>query len=87
LVAEHGTITSASRGPDQQGAVRADTPAGSSDGSSSTAAARSLIAGYKVPKTIELRSEPLPKSGAGRLLKRDLREPRWAGMATWVAGE
>jgi long-chain acyl-CoA synthetase len=47
---------------------------------------RSLIAGYKVPKTIELRSEPLPKSGAGKLLKRELRDPYWAGMATRVAG-
>ena len=27
--------------------------------------ARKLIAGYKVPKRIELRSEPLPKSAAG----------------------
>jgi long-chain acyl-CoA synthetase len=47
---------------------------------------RSLIAGYKVPKAIELRSEPLPKSGAGKLLKRELREPFWAGVATRVAG-
>jgi long-chain acyl-CoA synthetase len=47
---------------------------------------RSLIAGYKVPKTIELRSEPLPKSGAGKLLKRELREPYWAGVAVRVAG-
>ena len=27
---------------------------------------RELIAGYKVPKAIELRAEPLPKSGAGQ---------------------
>jgi long-chain acyl-CoA synthetase len=27
---------------------------------------RSLIAGYLVPKAIELRSEPLPKSAAGK---------------------
>jgi long-chain acyl-CoA synthetase len=47
---------------------------------------RSLIAGYKVPKTIELRSEPLPKSGAGKVLKRELREPHWAGVANRVAG-
>jgi long-chain acyl-CoA synthetase len=42
---------------------------------------RSLIAAYKVPKTIELRSEPLPKSGAGKVLKRQLRDPFWAGTA------
>ena len=45
-----------------------------------------LIASYKVPKTIELRSEPLPKSGAGKLLKRELREPYWTGAEARVAG-
>jgi long-chain acyl-CoA synthetase len=47
---------------------------------------RSLIADYKVPKTIELRMEPLPKSAAGKVLKRELREPYWAGHTTAVAG-
>jgi long-chain acyl-CoA synthetase len=47
---------------------------------------RSRIAGYKVPKAIELRDEPLPKSGAGKLLKRELREPYWSGVAARVAG-
>ena len=40
---------------------------------------RGLISGYKMPKAIELRTEPLPKSGAGKVLKRELREPFWAG--------
>jgi acyl-CoA synthetase (AMP-forming)/AMP-acid ligase II len=40
---------------------------------------RRLIAGYKVPKTIEVRTEPLPKSGPGKVLKRALRDPWWAG--------
>jgi len=40
---------------------------------------REVIAGYKVPKRIELRTEPLPKSGAGKVLKRELREPYWQG--------
>jgi long-chain acyl-CoA synthetase len=44
------------------------------------------VAGYKVPKAIELRSEPLPKSGAGKLLKRALREPYWSGVANRVGG-
>ena len=35
--------------------------------------ARKAIAGYKVPKTWELRTEPLPVSGAGKPLKRELR--------------
>jgi len=47
---------------------------------------RSLIADYKIPKMIELRSDPLPKSAAGKLLKRELREPFWAGITTRVSG-
>jgi long-chain acyl-CoA synthetase len=47
---------------------------------------RSLIAGYKIPKAIELHCEPLPKSAAGKLLKRELREPYWAGVSARVAG-
>ncbi|MEY2581021.1 MAG: hypothetical protein QOE09_870 [Ilumatobacteraceae bacterium] len=35
---------------------------------------RALIAGYKVPKVIEISTEPLPKSGPGKILKRILRE-------------
>ncbi len=46
--------------------------------------ARTLIAGYKVPKRLELRSEPLPKSGAGKILKRELRETYWQGRDTRV---
>jgi long-chain acyl-CoA synthetase len=41
--------------------------------------ARDQIAGYKVPKTVEIRSEPLPLSGALKVLKRDLRAPYWEG--------
>jgi long-chain acyl-CoA synthetase len=44
------------------------------------------IAGYKVPKRIELRSEPLPKSGAGKLLKRELRAPYWRDRDSMVSG-
>jgi long-chain acyl-CoA synthetase len=39
---------------------------------------RSLIAGYKLPRSVELRADPLPKSGPGKVLKRQLREPYWA---------
>jgi long-chain acyl-CoA synthetase len=41
--------------------------------------ARASIAGYKVPKSVELRAEPLPLSGAMKVLKRDLRAPYWEG--------
>ncbi len=47
---------------------------------------RKLIAGYKVPKQIELRTEPLPKSAAGKVLKRELRAVHWEGHATAIAG-
>ena len=38
---------------------------------------RGVIAGYKIPKRIELSSDPLPKSGAGKVLKRELRARYW----------
>jgi long-chain acyl-CoA synthetase len=47
---------------------------------------RTAIAGYKVPKRIELRSEPLPTSGAGKVLKRKLRAPYWEGHTSMVSG-
>lgn len=34
---------------------------------------RERVAGFKVPRSIDLRCEPLPKSGAGKVLKADLR--------------
>jgi long-chain acyl-CoA synthetase len=45
---------------------------------------RERIAGYKVPKQIELRGDPLPKSGPGKVLKRELRAPFWAGQAAQI---
>lgn len=41
--------------------------------------ARESIAGYKVPKSVEFRAEPLPLSGAMKVLKRELRAPYWKG--------
>ena len=38
---------------------------------------RRAIAGYKVPKSVEFRAEPLPKSGPGKVLERELRAPYW----------
>lgn len=39
---------------------------------------RKLIAGYKCPRSYEFR-DSLPMSAAGKLLKKDLRAPYWAG--------
>jgi acyl-CoA synthetase (AMP-forming)/AMP-acid ligase II len=41
--------------------------------------ARQSIAGYKVPKSVEFRAQPLPLSGAMKVLKRELRAPYWEG--------
>lgn len=46
--------------------------------------ARTQIAGYKVPRSVEFLAEALPKSGAGKILKRDLREKYWAGKSRRV---
>ncbi len=45
---------------------------------------RSLIAGYKLPRSVEFRDTSLPLSGAGKVLKRDLREPFWKGYVKGV---
>ncbi len=37
------------------------------------------IAGYKCPRSVKIQDEPLPLSGAGKILKRDLRAPYWEG--------
>jgi len=37
------------------------------------------IAGYKVPKSIEFRTEPFPMTGAGKYKKNELRDPFWEG--------
>ncbi len=42
--------------------------------------AKEHIAGYKCPKSVEFRAEPLPLSGAMKVLKRELRAPYWEGQ-------
>ena len=46
---------------------------------------RALIAGFKCPKSIVFRTEPLPLSGAGKVLKRELRAPYWQGKRRSVS--
>jgi long-chain acyl-CoA synthetase len=46
--------------------------------------ARERIAGFKVPKSVELRTTPLPLSGAMKVLKRELRAPYWEGQERGV---
>ena len=42
---------------------------------------RAHIAGYKCPRSVDIGREPLPMSGAGKILKRELRAPFWQGQA------
>ena len=46
---------------------------------------RTLIAGYKCPRSVEIRAESLPLSGAGKVLKTALREPFWRGREKKVS--
>jgi long-chain acyl-CoA synthetase len=43
-----------------------------------------LIAGYKCPRSVTIRNESMPLSGAGKILKVVLREPYWAGRTKRV---
>ena len=46
---------------------------------------REHLASFKVPKSVEFRSE-LPKGSTGKILKRALRDPYWEGMKKHVHG-
>jgi long-chain acyl-CoA synthetase len=41
---------------------------------------RNKIGAYKVPKSIDFRDDPLPKTGPGKIAKRVLRDPYWKGV-------
>jgi fatty-acyl-CoA synthase/long-chain acyl-CoA synthetase len=48
-----------------------------------TAFARQHLAGYKIPRDVSFH-EDFPRDAAGKLLKRVLREPHWAGRASRI---
>ncbi|NKC15394.1 MAG: long-chain-fatty-acid--CoA ligase [Gammaproteobacteria bacterium] len=45
---------------------------------------RSLIAGFKCPRSVSFRDAPMPLSGAGKILKTKLREPFWPDQSKGV---
>jgi fatty-acyl-CoA synthase/long-chain acyl-CoA synthetase len=44
---------------------------------------REHLAGFKVPRSFE-RMEEIPRSASGKIQKRQLREPHWAGRSSRV---
>ena len=42
------------------------------------------IAGFKLPHIVEFATDPLPKTGTGKILKRQLRETYWSGKQVRV---
>ncbi|MEE2703997.1 MAG: AMP-binding protein, partial [Myxococcota bacterium] len=45
--------------------------------------ARSRLAGYKIPRSVDF-TEEIPRTGSGKILKRVLREPYWRGHESKV---
>jgi long-chain acyl-CoA synthetase len=45
--------------------------------------ARRHLASYKIPRSVAFIDE-LPKTGSGKVLKRDLRAPYWSGSTSMV---
>ncbi len=64
-------------------AVVVKRPGSDLDDAGVDAHAREHLAGYKVPRSISWLDE-LPKTGSGKILKRDLRAPFWADHDTRV---
>jgi fatty-acyl-CoA synthase/long-chain acyl-CoA synthetase len=58
-------------------------PGSSLTGEEVTAFAREQLASYKVPRSVDFAGE-LPRTGSGKLLKRQLRAPYWAGRNAQV---
>ena len=42
------------------------------------------LAGFKMPRMVEFTTQPLPKTGTGKILKRELREAFWQGRQVRV---
>jgi len=59
------------------------SPGSSLTGEAITAFARDHLASYKVPRSVDFTGE-LPRTGSGKILKRQLRAPYWAGRTAQV---
>jgi acyl-CoA synthetase (AMP-forming)/AMP-acid ligase II len=47
---------------------------------------REQLGSYKKPSSVVITTEPLPKSAVGKVLRRTLRDPYWAGRSQRVGG-
>ena len=47
---------------------------------------RTTLGSYKKPSFVEFTTDPLPKSPVGKLLRKALRDPHWAGRESRVGG-
>jgi fatty-acyl-CoA synthase/long-chain acyl-CoA synthetase len=64
-------------------AVVVERPGADLDDAAVTAHAREHLANYKIPRSISWLDE-LPKTGSGKILKRELRQPFWADQSSNV---
>ncbi|MGD9603454.1 MAG: fatty-acid--CoA ligase, partial [Gammaproteobacteria bacterium] len=58
-------------------AIVVPKPGAARDAQALMAHCRTLIADFKCPRSVAFRDEPLPLSGAGKILKTELRKPYW----------
>jgi len=64
-------------------AIVVKNPGVEADPAEIIAYARERIAGFKVPKSVDF-ADALPRNPSGKILKRELREPYWAGRERQV---
>jgi long-chain acyl-CoA synthetase len=60
-------------------AIVVPKPGHTVDGAELVTFVRERLSHFKAPKTCEVRGAELPKSGAGKILKSELKKPYWAG--------
>lgn len=65
-------------------AIVVPKPGAAHDAESIIVYARERIAHYKAPKSVDFRDSPLPRNPSGKILRRELREPYWAGRERQV---
>ena len=67
-------------------AVIARKPGGQIDEAEVIQLCTDHLGSYKKPGKVVVRDEPLPKTPVGKIKRRELREPYWAGQARRIAG-